>query len=163
MKELNQDELALWTKGGNIAEKTYFVIIKTPNCVRCENLMKNQSVFGKMIDNIATFVFKPGPGVSIAAEIFSNLGLTSAPALIYHYQDDEKKWRLGEIDTDDIDDLGCIFDAINDNDHSFFGYSEYDDPIEEVPNYNMNRLLRLIYGEMDAGIAKEREMLKKEV
>ena len=164
MKEFNTEQLLSWTKGENLEEKIYFIIIKMPNCPKCEHLANNANkAFGELKDNIGFYIYKPVPNANQVAEIISKLDIMSAPSIIFKYKNDS--WDLGKISWSDQDytDLRCIFDAINDNDQSFFGYSEFDEKIEDDAQYNMNRLLRLVHGEINPDILKERKLLKKEV
>jgi len=165
MKEITTPQLEVWSEGGNIEEKVYFIVIKTPNCIRCEQLKRNaEKAFGNMLDTVGWYTFKPGE--TIAAKIFSNLGITSAPAVIYRYQENGQ-WKkgalIGDFDDQDCTDLRCMFDAIAENDQAYFGYNEFDEPIEEDPRTDMNRLLRLIYGEADPNVIKERQKFKKDI
>jgi len=166
MKELKSDDLQNWTKGGNVGDKIYFVIIKSPNCPKCECLNNNiEKAFGDYKEYIGWFTYKPGPDTQVVAKIFSNLNIMSAPSIIYRYQDDE--WKLGSIPFDNNDseyiDLRCIIDAISENDSRYFGFDEYDDPIDSDAQLNMNRLLHLIHGEVDQEKLKERRQFKNKL
>jgi len=160
MKELTTQELDIWTKGGNIDETVYFVMIKTASCPKCMALLNKKDIFGNLVDNLATYTYKPND--TIAAAIMTNLEIASVPVLVIRFRH-ENMWKLGLIRCDDHDDLQCTFDALNDNDQVYFGWNEWDERQEDNASVMMNRLLRLIYGEIDPEKAKERRILKKEV
>jgi hypothetical protein len=140
-----------------------FVLVKTPSCPKCEVLLqKADQVFGTLAKTVAYFVYevKDRP----AAEKLNELAVMAVPVILYRFKDEEL-WNVGKI-TPDVEDnfieLTNIFDAIRDNDHSFFGYNEFDEEIETDYDYDMNRLLRSIYGEVDPEVTKERQTLKQE-
>ena len=162
MKQFTQEELRIWTQGGNIENDVpiYFVVIKGPHCPKCTALMNKKEIFGKLIDNFAEYTFKPGD--TIAAGIFTNLQVASVPIILFRYHD-KRDWKLFVILPNDIDDLECMFDALNANDQVYFGYNEWDEQIEPDAQEGFNRLLRLIYGECDPERLAERRKFKKEI
>jgi len=165
MKTLTNDEFKIWVNGGNIDEKIYFVVIKTASCPKCEILKNNaEKAFGELKNNVGWFVF--GPQAVNVADIFANLNITSAPALIYRCQV-EGQWRVNTIYWSDADytDLRCIMDAIKDNDQSFFDFNEFDEYIgtSETADLGMNRLLHLIHGEIDPDKLRDRRAFKKNI
>jgi hypothetical protein len=160
MKIIDDSQLNDWAAGADT--EFHFVVVKTPTCVKCEKLSKNQeAVFGEMTEKVAWFVFKPG---SQAGSLLQEAGAMSAPSVLYRYFDNG--WHVAKIEAnfdDDYTDAGCIFDALAAKDFGFFGYNEYGEviyPGDEDPK--MNALLREIWGVNQAAI-NERNKLKAEV
>ena len=162
MRNFTEEEFVGWTKGDKI-DNIHFVILKTTGCGKCDALIgKADSVFGNMANNIAKFNFKPGNGIS---NILRSLNILGVPVIVTRYSENGT-WSLGKLAVDIDDDYIMItntFDAINDNDQSFFGFNEWDELVEHDADPIMNRVLRSIYGEVDPNILKERKLLKREV
>ena len=168
MRSLTQDELALWVKGGNIGpDPVYFVTIKSKSCVNCEVLMQKKDLFGDMYQYFATYTHNPSE--TIGAQILAGLNVMSVPVIIFRYKINEgwkdEEWKLHAIKPDmrELMDLQCVFDAINDEDYRYFGFGPYNDPVDSDAQEEFNQLLRLIYGDIDPEVLKERQRLKKEV
>jgi hypothetical protein len=175
MKEFKEADLQVWTDGGNIGDKIYFTVIKTPSCVKCKLLQNNaEKAFGSFVDNVAWYEYKPGE--TVAAKIFTDLGITSAPVIVFRFQERLKRgnfykdvWSLAAIgescQDSDFVELRCLIDAAIENDQSFIGFDEFDEQIDkdgerEEFNKKLNRLFRLIHGELDPIKLKERKSLK---
>jgi hypothetical protein len=161
MKEIK--EFVSWAKGES-EDKTHFVLLKTQNCPKCQKLInKEEAIFGDLGDFTAFHVFTPTNKEE--ASIVSGLNVSSVPVLICRYKDNAKvglEVIIPDVE-DDFINLQCILDAINGNDSSFFGYNQYDEPIEDSPQYGLNRIRHMLNGEVDPEVLKERSLLKKEV
>jgi hypothetical protein len=164
MKEFNTQELISWSKGES-EDKVHFVLLKTPNCTKCQKLLNEiDHVFGDLVDFTAIFVYNVTD--KEAANFISTLDVTSVPVVICRYKELDGKVGFETIIPDADDDfvnLQCILDALNGDQGSYFGYNQYDEPIEETPQHGFNRIRHQLNGEVDPEVLRERSLLKREV
>lgn len=169
MKAIDSRELSEWMKGDEgetpDGENFYFVIVKTPSCPKCDSLIKNEKILEK--ENwFRTFVFNNKDDLGL--QIMQNIGITSAPFIIFRYKIHRKnffKYLCGTIqpDMNDFIDTENTLDAIYQNDSKYFNVNEYGEVIEgEISEEDCAfvSLLYEIYGEPDT---EGRETLKEDV
>lgn len=168
MKQIDENELKVWSLGGNLRDKIFFMIIKTPGCVKCTALInKEKELFKGFEDNVGLYEFKPSD--TKAASVIQQVEVTSVPIILIRFQETRQEnsdWKLGVIIPDLQDDLletGNIMDAIRDNDQSYFGYNEFDEVVETGNQPMFNRLLHLIHGEADEELIKNRQTFKNSI
>jgi hypothetical protein len=141
----------------------HFVIVKTVACSKCEKLLKKaDEVFKNMAGSVAYYVYDMR--AQNIAQKFSELDITAVPVIITRFWTKDGILKLGKIVADyeeDFMNLTNIFDAINDNDQGFFGYNEFDEVIDEDHAPMMNRILRMLYGELDSQVERDRNNLKQ--
>jgi hypothetical protein len=162
LSKLPSSVLKDWLNGEDFDNAPFFVIVKTQVCGKCESFLKKENIFKKK-DWFNTFVFNPQD--SLGVEILQNIGITSVPFILYRYKDSDE-WKTGTI-IPDVEDgfinTENIFDALYSKDNKYFGYDDYDEPIDSDADYPMIRLLHQIYGEIDDQIKRDHEKLRKTI
>jgi hypothetical protein len=164
--EITQEEFVKWTVGGE--SDIRYVIVKTQSCPKCERLLTNlDKVFGKQAENVAILIYgkfgvRSNPDI---VSLFEEMGIASVPRILVRFLDKKGATKIGQIMPDFDDDfieLTNIFDAINSNDQSFFGFNEYDEKEDSDADDMMNRVLRTIYGELPQEAISDRKALQEE-
>jgi hypothetical protein len=164
LEKISSEALKNWLEGEDFDNSPFFVVVKTPGCIKCEALLKKENIFKKS-DWFRTYTFTPQDKIGL--EILQQIGVTSAPFIIFRYKLERKNFYkyTGDCIIPDVEDgfinLENTFDAIYDKDFQFFGFNELGEELEKDSNPTMLGLLYEIYGSPDEETLKEREKFKE--
>jgi hypothetical protein len=165
MKTINTDNLERWLKGEEIDDFPYFIVIKTPGCIKCNRLLMNRKISEKE-DWFDIFIFTSQD--KKGAEIMNSLSISSVPVILFRYKIERKNFykyvtRVVMPNMNDLIEFENILDAIYSKDTKYFGVDEYGELIEGDISEEDSAYVSLIYeiyGEPDNS---EREKFKNAI
>jgi len=161
MRQIDENEFKVWSLGGNIIDNPYFVIVTTPGCGKCQVLKENKKIFEVFEEQVVYYEYKANEVKG--ASVLNAVGIMSVPFIIFRFKETKKEdsaWKLGTIIPDVADNfinVLNIFDALRENDQTYFGFNDFDEVIDKDNQPMFNRLLHLIYGEIDEELLKNRQ------